>query len=142
MPDDASAPIATPSDLTDIYRLLLGHVPEHIERRWATEARLGRENTGKAIELLRRQCIAENPLGLKVQQIVQFGQLLALLREPEATRHAIAALRAGASFSDLAGAAESGLIVAGMQAYSLGLRIIDKLAAEADAASEAGRPAA
>lgn len=129
-PPDA---LSAPADLTEIYRLLLGEVPPHIERRWVVEGQLGREKTGQAIEILRRQCIAENPLGLKVQQIVQFGQLLVVLREAEATRHAIAALRAGASFSDLAGAAESSLIVAGMQAYSLGLRIIDKLMAEADA---------
>lgn len=132
MADDTPDALA-PGDRTEIYRLLLGHVPEHIERRWAVEAKLGRSNTGKAIEILRRQCIAENPLGLKLQQVVQFGQLLVLLREPEATRHAIAALRAGASLKDLAGVAESSLIVAGMQAYSLGLRIIDKLAEDADA---------
>jgi 4-carboxymuconolactone decarboxylase len=132
---------ATP-DLGLVYRQILGHVPPNIASRWDVEKRVGRHATGIAIEALRRECIGENnPLGLRWQQTVQFAQLVVLNREVEAGRHAVAALRAGATLEELAGVAESSLIVAGMAAYSLGLRIVGQLASYLDTHGEAaGEP--
>ncbi|MFG1478325.1 carboxymuconolactone decarboxylase family protein [Xanthobacter sp. V4C-4] len=117
-------------DGVDVYDLLLGHVPEHVERRWALEAAAGRARTGAALEALRKQVIVHSPLGPQRLQLVQFGQLLVLEREPEATRHAQAARRAGASLEELAGVVESGLLTGGIAVYSLGLRILDRLRAD------------
>lgn len=63
-----------------------------------------------------------------MQQLVHFGQLLALGRAGPARLHARGALRAGATESDLAGVAETALITAGMPAYSLGVEIIAEIA--------------
>lgn len=54
---------------------------------------------------MRGQLIANNTLGLKVQQLVQFGQLLVLGSEGPARLHAGAALRQGATIEDLVGVA-------------------------------------
>lgn len=117
-------------DGVEVYDLLLGHVPEHVERRWALEAAAGRSATGAALEALRKQVIVHTPLGQQRLQLVQFAQLLVLEREPEATRHARAARRAGATLEELVGVVESGLLVGGIAVYSLGLRILDLLRAE------------
>lgn len=117
-------------DGVEVYDHLLGHVPEHVERRWALEAAAGRHNTGAALEALRKQVIVHSPLGLQRLQLVQFAQLLVLEREPEASRHARAARRAGATLEELVGVVESGLLTGGIAVYSLGLRIIDQLRVE------------
>lgn len=114
-------------DGVEVYDVLLGHVPEHVERRWALEAAAGRGRTGAALEALRKQVIVHSPLGTQRLQLVQFAQLLVLEREPEASRHARAARRAGATLEELVGVVESGLLVGGIAVYSLGLRILDQL---------------
>ncbi|WP_454917957.1 carboxymuconolactone decarboxylase family protein [Xanthobacter sediminis] len=128
-------------DGVEVYDLLLGHVPEHVERRWALEAAAGRSATGAALEALRKQVIVHSPLGAQRLQLVQFAQLLVLEREPEATRHARAARRAGATLEELVGVVESGLLVGGIAVYSLGLRILGELRAEGLFAPDAGAAA-
>lgn len=117
-------------DGVEVYDLLLGHVPVHVERRWALEAAAGRSQTGAALEALRKQVIVHSPLGPARLQLVQFAQLLVLEREPEAARHARAARRHGATLEELVGVVESGLLVGGIAVYSLGLRILGQLRAE------------
>ena len=109
------------------YRAILGEVPPHVRERWAAVAAVGRPELIEAIEALRTVAIAENPLGLRVQQLVQFGQLLVLGHEGPARLHAGAALRQGASVTDLLGVAETALITGGVAPFSLGVRLVDEL---------------
>jgi 4-carboxymuconolactone decarboxylase len=109
------------------YHEMLGEVPPHVRERWAAVADLGRPELIEAIEALRAVAIAQNPMGLRVQQLVQFGQLLVLGQEGPARLHAAAALRHGASLAELLGVAETAFITAGVPAFSLGVRVIDEL---------------
>jgi 4-carboxymuconolactone decarboxylase len=109
------------------YHAMLGEVPPHVRERWAAVADLGRPELIEAIEALRAVAIAQNPMGLRVQQLVQFGQLLVLGQEGPARLHAAAALRHGASPAELLGVAETAFITAGVPAFSLGIRVIDEL---------------
>jgi 4-carboxymuconolactone decarboxylase len=109
------------------YRAMLGEVPPHVRERWMVVAALGRPELIEAIEALRTVAIAENPLGLRVQQLVQFGQLLVLGQEGPARLHARAALRQGASLAELLGVAETAFITGGVPAFSLGVRLVDEL---------------
>ncbi|MEP9375923.1 carboxymuconolactone decarboxylase family protein [Aquabacter sp. CN5-332] len=127
----AAAPAGTGSPGREaVYKTLFGHVPEKVQKRWLVQEHLGRAATIDAVEHVRRVAIADNPLGLKTQQLVQFGQLAVLSHADSALLHARAALRAGASLEDLAGVAETALITAGVPGYSLGLRIIETLIEE------------
>jgi 4-carboxymuconolactone decarboxylase len=109
------------------YREMLGEVPPHVRERWAAVGAVGRPELIEAIEGLRAVAIADNPLGLRVQQLVQFGQLLVLGHEGPARLHAGAALREGASLADLLGVAETAFITGGVAAFSLGVRLVDEL---------------
>jgi 4-carboxymuconolactone decarboxylase len=109
------------------YQAMLGEVPPHVRERWAAVAALGRPELIEAIEALRAVAIAENPLGLRTQQLVQFGQLLVLGQEGPARLHAAAALFQGASLADLLGVAETAFITGGVPAFSLGVRLVDEL---------------
>jgi 4-carboxymuconolactone decarboxylase len=109
------------------YHEMLGEVPPHVRERWAAVADLGRPELIEAIEALRAVAITQNPMGLRVQQLVQFGQLLVLGQEGPARLHAAAALRHGASHAELLGVAETAFITAGVPAFSLGVRVIDEL---------------
>jgi 4-carboxymuconolactone decarboxylase len=109
------------------YHAMLGEVPPHVRERWAVVAALGRPELIEAIEELRAVAIADNPLGLRVQQLVQFGQLLVLGQEGPARLHAAAALRQGASPADLLGVAETAFITGGVPAFSLGVRLVGEL---------------
>src|SRR5215468_9666892 len=113
------------------YRALLGEIPPHVRDRWATMASAGRAASIEKIEQLRGQLIANNTLGLKVQQLVQFGQLLVLGSEGPARLHAGAALRQGATVEDLVAVAETALITGGVPAFSLGVRLIGEVAGRA-----------
>ena len=53
---------------------------------------------------------------MRVQQLVQFGQLLVLGQEGPARLHASAALRHGASLDDLLGVVETAFVTAGVPA--------------------------
>lgn len=109
------------------YRSVFGSVPASIEDRLAVAERTGRLDAVEAIERLRRTVLAGNPLEPRVQQLVHFGQLLALGRGGPARLHARGALRAGAESGDLVGVAETALITAGMPAYSLGIEVIAEI---------------
>ncbi|WP_326681562.1 hypothetical protein [Streptomyces sp. NBC_01237] len=52
-------------------------------------------------------------LGARVQQLVHFGQLLALGRAYPARLHTCGALHAGAALANLVGVAESALLTSG-----------------------------
>lgn len=114
------------------YVELTGSVPESIERRLALAIATGREDAVEAIENLRASLIMDNPLGRKWSQVVQFGQLAALGKAGPARLHARAALRAGATLTELTGAVELALVTAGMPAYSLGVEILAELVDRAD----------
>jgi 4-carboxymuconolactone decarboxylase len=106
---------------------MFGSVPEEIEDRLAVAEATGRLDAVKTIEALRQALLVANPLEPRVQQLVHFGQLLALGRAAPARLHATGALHAGASTSDLVGVAETSLVTSGMPAYSLGIEIIAEL---------------
>jgi 4-carboxymuconolactone decarboxylase len=109
------------------YRAMLGEVPSHVRERWAAVAALGRPELIEAIEGLRTVVIAESALGLRVQQLVQFGQLLVLGQEAPARLHATAAMRHGATLEDLLGVVETAYLTAGIPAFALGVRVLDEL---------------
>ncbi|HLH67303.1 MAG TPA: carboxymuconolactone decarboxylase family protein [Solirubrobacteraceae bacterium] len=109
------------------YRSMIGEVPPHVRQRWAAVAGLGRPEVIEAIERLREVAIAQNPLGWRAQQLVQFGQLLVLAQEGPARLHAAAALRHGASLQELMGVVETAFVTAGVPAFSLGVRLLDEL---------------
>lgn len=111
----------------DRYQQVFGSVPDAIERRLAVAQASDRMEAVEAIENLRRVLLGSNPLPPRVQQLVHFGQLLALGREGPARLHARAALRAGASLADLVGVVETSLVTAGMPAYGLGVDILAEL---------------
>jgi 4-carboxymuconolactone decarboxylase len=109
------------------YHAMLGEVPPHVRERWTAVAALGRPELIEAIEGLRAVAIGNNALGMRLQQLVQFGQLLVLGHEGPARLHARAALRHGASLSDLLGVVETAFVTAGVPAFSLGVRLLDEL---------------
>ena len=113
--------------LEEAYGSLFGHLPSGVEARLTVANQAGRLDTLDTIEDLRQHIILENPLGLKTQQLVHFGQLLVLGQRGPATLHATGALRSGSSFAELLGVAETALITAGMPAYHLGVSILADL---------------
>ncbi|KJF16572.1 carboxymuconolactone decarboxylase family protein [Acidithrix ferrooxidans] len=113
-------------EIQDRYIDLTGALPSSIELRIALCKATNRINTVLAIEDLRQVVINENPLGHKISQLVQFGQLVALGERDSAKIHARAAIKAGASTTELLGVVELALITSGMPAYSLGVEIISE----------------
>jgi 4-carboxymuconolactone decarboxylase len=114
-------------DLRDRYRSTLGVVPPAIEDRLRTALAFGRLYTEETFAALRHTVLADSPLGGRVQQLVHFGQLLALGRAEPARIHARGALHAGAGLADLVGVAETALITTGAPAYALGIEIVAEL---------------
>ena len=110
------------------YRQLFGSFPESVRTRWNLAETHERLSVPEALEEIRAAAILDSPLGLKVQQLVHFGQLVALGRQHPASIHAGAALRAGASIDDLLAVAETALITSGVPGYGLAIEIIAKLA--------------
>jgi 4-carboxymuconolactone decarboxylase len=113
------------------YRLLFGEVPEAVYERWELVDAERRIKPAFLLEQLRGEVLLNSPLGLKTQQLVQFGQLIALGRQHSATLHAGAALKAGASRTELLAVAETALITSGVPAYGLGVEIIRALKGKA-----------
>jgi 4-carboxymuconolactone decarboxylase len=138
-PGAGSAQTAEEERLGQTYVTLLGEIPPHVRDRWATLASAGRAMSIERIEQMRAQLIAANPLGLRIQQLIQFGQLLVLGSEGPAKLHANAALRQGATVAELVGVAETALITGGVPAFSLGVRLIAEVTKDTDVA-EAARP--
>ncbi|BFV59591.1 hypothetical protein KCMC57_up46950 [Kitasatospora sp. CMC57] len=111
------------------YRATLGSVPTGVEDRLQLAERLDRLPTEEALAALRHIVLTDNPLGPRIQQLVHFGQLLALNHPTPARIHATGALHAGATLPDLLGVTETALITAGVPAYALGTEIIAELLA-------------
>jgi 4-carboxymuconolactone decarboxylase len=109
------------------YRVTYGEVPRGIEERLRVADAFDRLPVEDAFATLRHRVLHENPLGVRVQQLVHFGQLLALGRSEPARLHARGALHAGASLADLVGVSETALITTGAPAYALGIEIVNEL---------------
>jgi alkylhydroperoxidase/carboxymuconolactone decarboxylase family protein YurZ len=109
------------------YRITYGAVPTGIDERLRVAEAFDRLPVEDAFATLRHLVLHQNPLGGRVQQLVHFGQLLALGRSKPARLHARGALHAGANLADLVGVAESALITAGAPAYALGIEIVNEL---------------
>lgn len=109
------------------YYDLFGEVPAHARKRWEIIQAVGRGTTVDAVEELRGIIISDSPLDLRTQQLVQFGQLVALRAEGPARLHAGAAVRHGATLQDLMGVVETSYLTAGITAFSLGVAIIGEL---------------
>ncbi|MFD8706142.1 carboxymuconolactone decarboxylase family protein [Kitasatospora sp. NPDC059648] len=114
------------------YRTTLGAVPRAVEDRLRVAQAFGRLPTEEAFTALRHIVLADSPLGGRVQQLVHFGQLLALGRAEPARIHARGSLHAGAGIADLIGVAETALITSGTPAYALGIEIIVELLQDDD----------
>jgi 4-carboxymuconolactone decarboxylase len=126
-------------DLRDRYRSTLGGVPRGVEDRLRVAQAFGRLPTEEAFAALRHIVLADSPLGGRVQQLVHFGQLLALGRAQPARIHARGARHAGAGIADLVAVAETALITSGTPAYALGIEIVvELLQAEEAEEGEAG----
>lgn len=138
---DDHTPAARTEAVRDRYRSTLGTVPGGVQDRLRLAGEFGRLPTEEALAELRHIVLTGNPLGDRVQQLVHFGQLLALGRAHPARIHARGALHAGAGVADLIGVAETALITAGVPAYALGTEIIAELLPDRDADAHAdGRP--
>ncbi|MFF4104142.1 carboxymuconolactone decarboxylase family protein [Streptomyces sp. NPDC001903] len=124
-PEEALAPRA--EAVRDRYRATLGAVPAGVEARLRLALAHGRLHTEEAVSELRHIVLTDNALGGRVQQLVHFGQLLALGRADPARIHARGALHAGADIADLVGVAETSLLTAGVPAYALGIETIVEL---------------
>ncbi|MEU3312730.1 carboxymuconolactone decarboxylase family protein [Streptomyces sp. NPDC006662] len=122
-----AAPAPRTETVRERYRSTLGAVPHGVEERLRLAGEFGRLPTEEALAALRHVVLADSPLGARVQQLVHFGQLLALGREEPARIHARGALHAGAGIADLIGVAETALITAGVPAYALGTGLIAEL---------------
>ncbi|MGF1426097.1 carboxymuconolactone decarboxylase family protein [Kitasatospora sp. LaBMicrA B282] len=116
------------------YRSTLGAVPPGAEDRLRVARTFDRLPTEEAFMALRHLVLTDSPLGARVQQLVHFGQLLALGRPAPARIHARGALHAGAGLAELVGVAETALITAGAPAYALGIEIVTELLAAAEEA--------
>jgi 4-carboxymuconolactone decarboxylase len=112
------------------YRDFFGEVPPALAKRFELAEKTGTLEAAYAIEQMRTKLIYENPLGAHVQQLVHFGQLLALGKAEPARLHARTALRHGATISELVGVVLTSLITAGVPAYSLGVDIVAELAGD------------
>ncbi len=116
--------------IRESYEELTGGVPHSIEARLQLAEATARGAAVAAIEATRRALIMDNPLGRRLGQTVQFAQLIALGHGAPARLHARAALRAGATLSELTGVVELALITAGMPAYALGVEVLVELLEE------------
>ncbi|MFJ8442501.1 carboxymuconolactone decarboxylase family protein [Kitasatospora griseola] len=125
--------------LRDRYRTTLGAVPHAVEDRLRVAQAFGRLPTEEAFTALRHIVLADSPLGGRVQQLVHFGQLLALGRTEPARIHARGALHAGAGIADLVGVAETALITSGTPAYALGIEIVVELLEDKGGTAEHGQ---
>ncbi|MGW2995351.1 hypothetical protein ACWDA9_27570 [Streptomyces sp. NPDC001193] len=94
-PDETLAPRA--EAVRERYRATLGAVPAGVEARLDLALTHGRLHTEEAVSELRHIVLTDNALGGRVQQLVHFGQLLALGRADPARIHARGALHAGAA---------------------------------------------
>ncbi|MFF4367136.1 carboxymuconolactone decarboxylase family protein [Streptomyces sp. NPDC001594] len=132
MTDRAASSAARTEAVRERYRSTLGTVPAGVQERLRLAERSGRLATEEALAALRHLVLTDSPLGARVQQLVHFGQLLALGRAEPARIHALGALHAGAGIADLVGVAETALITAGVPAYALGTEIVAGLLPPAD----------
>jgi 4-carboxymuconolactone decarboxylase len=114
--------------LGSTYLQMCGQVPPHVRERWAVVARAGHPEVIEAVEALREELIGRNPLrDWRVQQLVQFGQLLVLGHERPARLHARAAIGHGATLDDILGVVVTAYVTAGVSAFSLGVQLIGEL---------------
>jgi 4-carboxymuconolactone decarboxylase len=113
--------------IRDRYRVTYGVVPPGVDERLRVADAFDRLAVEAAFAALRHRVLHENPLGERVQQLVHFGQLLAVGRSEPARLHARGALHAGASLADLVGVAETALITTGAPGYALGMEIVSEL---------------
>lgn len=123
----ADRPEADSAELGRANIDLFGAVPPHARKRWEIITAAGRGETVEAIERLRAVVISDSPLDLRTQQLVQFGQLVALRAEGPARLHAGAALRHGATVIELMAVVETAYLTAGMTAFSIGVGIVGEL---------------
>ncbi|MBC3839394.1 carboxymuconolactone decarboxylase family protein [Streptacidiphilus sp. 4-A2] len=124
--------------LRDRLRVTYGTVPRGVQERLAVAEAFGRLPVEEAFLTLRHIVLHESPLGDRVQQLVHFGQLLALGRDSAARLHARGALHAGARLADLVGVAETALITSGAPGYALGMEIVAELRDSGDGDSGDG----
>lgn len=115
------------AEIKQRYISLVGEVPSGIQKRIDLAELTQRKEAVYAIEALRKTLIHDNDLDPKVQQLVHFGQLLALGRYGPARLHAQGAKTAGASLNELLGVVETSLITSGMPSYAAGVDILHEI---------------
>ncbi|TAL84793.1 MAG: carboxymuconolactone decarboxylase family protein [Rhodanobacter sp.] len=121
------------------YIDLFGHLPAHVQARIDLAASADRISALDAIETLRDELIHHNPLERKVQQMIHLGMLLVLGHREPARLHAQAAVKAGASATELHGVCETAAIVGGMPAFSLGVQVVTDALGDAQETGGEGR---
>lgn len=116
------------------YEELLGRLPQGLANRAKVAQATGRVDALEAIEQMREELLHRNPLDRRTQQLVHFGMLVALQVRDAARLHALGAMKAGATLSDLQGVAETAAVVAGMPGFGLAIEVIAETALNADGA--------
>ncbi|SHE60841.1 4-carboxymuconolactone decarboxylase [Ferrithrix thermotolerans DSM 19514] len=111
-------------DIKQRYESTFGKFPESVQKRFELAKLADRLESIFEVESLRKTLLAENPLPTKIQQLVHFGQLLALGAYEPAEMHAKAAVKAGATPAEMMGVLETTLITAGMPRFSKGVEIV------------------
>ncbi len=114
-------------DIRARYESTFGKFPESVQKRFKLAELADRLDSVFEVESLRKKLLAENPLPAKVQQLVHFAQLLALGADEPAALHARAAVKAGATPTEMMGVLETTLITAGMPRFSKGVEIVAEI---------------
>lgn len=115
--------------IRDFYVELLGFVPPRIQARTDWLARLDPELLTMQEEL-RRHCMYPDCFDTKTSQLFIFAIMLTNLQDA-ARLHAIAALRAGATFEELTAVVNFVFLFRGLSAANLGAEILQGIAKSA-----------
>jgi 4-carboxymuconolactone decarboxylase len=112
------------------YRSLFGHVPPGIHRRIELAKMAERMEAIVAIEALRDRLIYQTNSTPAIQQLIHFSLLIGSKDWAPAKLHAVGALKAGVTFTDLWTVCETAAITGGMPMFSQAVEILSQAIAE------------
>lgn len=108
------------------YIEMLGHVPDHINKRIDVSSRIA-PDVLDALEHWRLTALNPEVLDQKTVQLICFAVLLAQTSASGATHHADAAIRAGCSVAELHAAAALASLFRGLAAFNIAGPILEAL---------------
>lgn len=114
------------------YEQTFGEVPANIHQRLFVAEQAQRQQSIEVIEAMRKVLLTENPLGPKLQQLVHFAMLIGAEAYAPARLHAKAALKAGATASELFGVCETAAVIRGMPGFSEATKIVYEVLRESE----------